>query len=178
MMAPFYLLTKSMDNNPTKEVLTMRIVKYQTRLTDNKRAVLEKEFSINYPELNRKMNSPEQIARLGTQFLRLHERTEEYLYMLCMNVKLELIGVFELSHGNVNSSIVSVREMFQKALLANAVSIIVMHNHPSGDPSASREDIEVTKRMVAAGELLGVQVLDHIIIGRPGYSSLKEKGYL
>jgi DNA repair protein RadC len=156
----------------------MRIVKYKTKLDENQRAVLEKECSVNYPEIDRKMNSPEKAVILGRQYLRLHEQTEEYLYMLCMNVKLEATGIFELSHGNVNSSIVSVREMFQKALLANAVSIIVMHNHPSGDPKPSIEDIKVTERMVKAGELLGVQVLDHIIIGRPEYSSLKEKGYI
>lgn len=97
--------------------------------------------------------------------------------MICMNVKNVITSVFELSHGNVNSSIVGVREMFQKALLANAVSIIVMHNHPSGDCKPSREDIEVTKRMVEAGKILGVEVLDHIIIA-DGYCSLKEKGYV
>ena len=156
----------------------MRITKYKTKLTEDQKAVLEKEFSVNCPEVDRKMNSPEKAAHLARHFLRLHEQTEEYLYMICMNVKLEMTSVFELSHGNVNSSIVSVREMFQKALLANAVSIIVMHNHPSGDPTPSREDIQVTKRMVDAGDLLGVQVLDHIIIGRPGFSSLKEKGYI
>ena len=156
----------------------MRITKYKTKLTADQKAVLEKELSVNYPEMDRKMNSPEKIVRLGRDFLRLHEQSEEYLYMLCMNTKLELTSVFELSHGNVNSSIFSVREMFQKALLANAVSIIVMHNHPSGDPSPSREDIKVTERAVEAGNLIGVQVLDHIIIGRPGYSSLKEKGYI
>ena len=156
----------------------MRVIKYKTKLADDGKAVLEKELSVNYPELDRKMNSPEKAVILARNFLRLHEQTEEYLYMLCMNVKLEMTSVFELSHGNVNSSIVSVREMFQKALLANAVSIIVMHNHPSGDPTPSREDIQVTKRMVDAGDLLGVQVLDHIIVGRPGYSSLKDKGYI
>lgn len=156
----------------------MRIVKYKTILSEDKKAVLEKEFSINCPEVDKKMNSPEKVVVLARQFLRLHEQSEEYLYMICMNVKLKMTSVFELSHGNVNSSIVSVREMFQKALLANAVSIIVIHNHPSGDPTPSREDIQVTKRMVDAGDLLGVQVLDHIIIGQPGYSSLKEKGYI
>lgn len=156
----------------------MRIVKYKTKLDEKQRAVLEKEYSVNYSEIDRKMNSPEKVVGLAKYHLRLHERTEEYLYMVVMNNKLQVTGVFELSHGNVNSSIVSVREMFQKALLANAVSIIVMHNHPSGDPTPSMEDIKVTERMVKAGELLGVQVLDHIIIGRPGYTSLKDKGYL
>lgn len=156
----------------------MRVIKYATKLTDNGRAVLEKELSVNYPELDRKTNSPEKVVAVATKFLRLHEQTEEHLCMICMNVKLEMTSVFELSHGNVNSSIVSVREMFQKALLANAVSIIVLHNHPSGDPTPSREDIQVTKRMVEAGQLLGVEVIDHIIIGRPNFTSLKEKGYL
>lgn len=89
-----------------------------------------------------------------------------------MNTKLDMIGVFEISHGNVNSSIVGTREVFQKALLANAVSIVVIHNHPSG------EDVEVTKRLIEAGTIVGIQLLDHIVIGRPGYTSLKEKGYL
>ena len=106
------------------------------------------------------------------------DSTRNNLLNINMNTKLEMTSVFELSHGNVNSSIVSVREMFQKALLANAVSIILMHNHPSGDSTPSREDIQVTKRAKDAGDLLGVQVLDHIVIGRPGYSSLKEKGYI
>jgi DNA repair protein RadC len=94
-----------------------------------------------------------------------------------MNTKNKIIGVFEISHGTVNASIVNPREAFQKALLANAVSVIFMHNHPSGDPTASREDIEVTKRLSEAGKIIGVEVLDHIIVG-DSYSSLKEKGYL
>lgn len=156
----------------------MRIVKYKTKLDEKQRAVLEKECSVNYPEIDRKMSSPENIVRLAKEYLRLHEQTEEYLYMVCTNNKLMVTGIFELSHGNVNSSIMSVREILQKALLANAVSIFIMHNHPSGDPTPSREDIQVTERLVKAGELVGVQVLDHLIIGRPGYVSLKEKGYV
>lgn len=156
----------------------MRIVKYKTKLTEDQKAVLEKEVSVYCPEIDRKMNSPERITRLAKHYLRMHEQTEEYMYMVCMNTKLDMIGVFEISHGNVNSSIVGTREVMQKALLANAVCIVLIHNHPSGDPTPSREDVEVTKRLVEAGNILGIQVLDHIIIGRPGYTSLKEKGYL
>lgn len=156
----------------------MRVVKYTTKLTDNQRAVLEKEVSVYCPEFDRKMSSPEKIARFATDYLRMHEQTEEYMYMLCMNTKLDMIGVFEISHGNVNSSIVGTREVYQKALLANAVSIVMVHNHPSGDPTPSREDITVTERLMKAGEILGIQLLDHIIIGRPNYTSLKEKGYV
>jgi DNA repair protein RadC len=156
----------------------MRVIKYKTKLTDDQKAVLEKEFSVNYPEMDRKMNSPEKVARFAKEFLRMHEQTEEYMYMICANTKLDLTSVFEISHGNVNSSVAGIREIFQKALLANAVSIFIMHNHPSGDPTPSRQDIEVTERAVKAGEIVGVQLLDHIIIGRPGYVSLKEKGYV
>lgn len=98
--------------------------------------------------------------------------------MICMNTKLDVTSVFELSHGNVNSSVVGIREMFQKALLANAVNVIVMHNHPSGDCTPSKEDVAVTKRMVEAGRLIGVEVLDHLIIGNDKFCSLKENGYL
>lgn len=155
----------------------MRVVKYKTRLTEDKKAVLEKEYAVNYPELDRKMNSPEKVARLARDFLHIHEEAEEYLYMLCMNVKLELTSIFELSHGTVNSSVVGVRELFQKALLANAVNIILIHNHPSGDPTPSREDVNITKRVRDAGQIIGVDILDHIIVGNT-YCSLKEKGYL
>ena len=156
----------------------MRVVKYKTKLTESQKVVLEKEISVNCPEVDRKMNSPEKIVGLATYFLKMQEAPEEYMYMLCMNTKLEMTSVFEISHGNVNSSIVGTREVFQKALLANAVSIALIHNHPSGDPTPSREDVEVTKRLIEAGRIVGIQVLDHIIIGRPGFTSLKEKGYL
>lgn len=156
----------------------MRIVKYDTRLTEQQRVVLEKEYSVNCPEVDRKITRPEKLVALAKYHLRLHERSEEYLYLICVNNKLMVTGIFELSHGNVNSSIMSVREILQKALLANAVSIFIMHNHPSGDPTPSNEDIQVTKRLVEAGELIGVQVMDHLIVGHPEYVSLKDKGYI
>ena len=156
----------------------MRIVQYKTKLTEDGKAILEKELSVNYPGMDRFMNSPEKIVIFARDYLRMHENAEEYLYMLCLNTKLQMTSVFELSHGNINSSIFSVREILQKALLANAVSIILMHNHPSGDPTPSREDINVTTRLTDAGRIVGIDVLDHIIIGRPGYTSLKEKGHI
>lgn len=156
----------------------MRVVKYTSKLTEKQRVVLEKEVSVYCPEIDRKMNTPEKIIEFARVFLRMHELPEEYMYMLCMNNKLHMTGVFEISHGNVNSSVVGTREVFQKALLANAVCIALIHNHPSGDCTPSREDIEITKRLVKAGDILGIQVLDHIVIGRPQYCSLKEKGYI
>lgn len=155
----------------------VRMIKYKTRLTENKRVVLEKEVSMNYPSLSYVIRSPQDVVEVGKEFMRIHEEPEEYMYMICMNTKNKIVGVFELSHGTVNSSVVGTREAFQKALLANAVSVIFIHNHPSGDCTPSREDIEITKRLAEAGKILGVEVLDHIVIGDT-YCSLKEKGYV
>ena len=80
--------------------------------------------------------------------------------------------------GSLNASIVHPREVFKEALRRSAASIICIHNHPSGDPSPSREDIEVTKRLNECGKILGIELLDHLIIGENKFVSLKEKGYL
>lgn len=156
----------------------MRMVKYKTKLTEDRKVVLEKEVSINYPQVRNVIKSPNDVDNFARKCLGLDFESEEYLYMLCLNTKNVITSVFELSHGNVNSSVFSVREIFQKALLANAVAVIFIHNHPSGDHQPSREDVQVTKRAVDAGDILGVKVLDHIIIGDLFYSSLKEKGYI
>lgn len=157
--------------------MMVRMTKYTTKLTENKRVTLEKEVTKNCPGLAYAIKSPDDAAAIGETFMRIHEEPEEYMYMICMNMKNKVIGVFEISHGTVNASLVTPREVFQKALLANAVSIILMHNHPSGDSTPSREDINITKRLIEAGKIVGVEVLDHIIIGER-YSSLKEKGYV
>lgn len=156
----------------------MRVTKYRTRLTMDGKAVLEKEVSVNCPTVDRTMNSPDKVVRLARDYLRMHEETEEYLYMVCLNTKLVMTGVFELSHGNVNSSIVGIREMFQKALLANAVNVIVMHNHPSGNCKPSSEDVRITKKMIEAGNIIGIDVLDHLIVAGREYYSLKDKGHI
>lgn len=156
----------------------MRIVKYKTKLTEEGIAVLEKESSKNYPEVDRKIVSPEKAYLIAKEILRMHEDTEEYMHMLCLNNKNVVTGILQISHGNVNSAIVGTREVFQKALLANAVNIILMHNHPSGDPHPSIEDLKVTERLAEAGKLLGINLMDHLIIGRDKYVSLKERGDL
>ena len=80
--------------------------------------------------------------------------------------------------GSLNASIVHPREVFKEAFRRSAASIICLHNHPSGDPSPSREDIEVTKRLVECGKIMGIEIFDHLIIGENKFVSLKEKGYL
>ena len=95
-----------------------------------------------------------------------------------LNTKNYLIGIETVSIGSLNSSIVHPRELFKTAIKKSAAAIILAHNHPSGDASPSQEDIEVTKRIKSGGNLLGIDVLDHIIIGENSYYSFKEEKIL
>ena len=93
---------------------------------------------------------------------------------MCFNSKCRLLGIFEISHGTVNMSVCSPREIFQKALLCNAVSIILAHNHPSGDTTPSNHDIDFTERVSEAGKMIGVDLADSIIVGDGTYYSMTE----
>ncbi len=118
--------------------------------------------------------SPENIANYYMEDLR-HLETE-HLYLIMLNTKHRLLGNIELSKGTVNSSIFSPREALKEALRMDAVYMVLMHNHPSGDPTPSREDMATTKRMCEAGNIIGIPLIDHIIIGDNRYISLKRMG--
>lgn len=121
-------------------------------------------------------STPASIARYYMEDMR-HQK-QERMKLLLLNTKSRLIGETEISKGTVNASIVSPRELFIEALQKNAVSIILLHNHPSGDPEPSREDVLITKKVQEAGYMIGVELLDHIVIGDNRYVSLKEQGYI
>lgn len=116
---------------------------------------------------------PASIARYYMEELR-HEK-QEVMKLLMLNSKAKLIGESNVSKGTVNASVITPRELFIEALQKNAVSIVIMHNHPSGDPTPSREDLLTTKRILEAGLLIGIELLDHIIIGNNCYVSMREK---
>ena len=97
----------------------------------------------------------------------------EMLLSVMLTVKNDLIGVETVSIGSITASTTTPGDVFKSAILANAVSIIVCHNHPSGDLTPSPEDIELTKQLIAAGEVLGIKVLDHLIVSSQGYKSLR-----
>ncbi len=103
-----------------------------------------------------------------------------YVNFICLylNTKNQVIHRQTIFIGSLNTSIVHPREVFKEAFRRAAASIICLHNHPSGDPTPSREDIEVTKRLVECGQIIGIEVLDHIIIGDHKFVSLKEKGHI
>ena len=103
---------------------------------------------------------------------------QEHLKVLLLNTKNVLLKDVDISDGTVNASIATPREIFIEALKFRGSGIILIHNHPSGDPSPSTEDVLFTKRVLEAGKLMGVPLLDHIIIGDNSYVSLKERGML
>jgi DNA repair protein RadC len=103
---------------------------------------------------------------------------KEYFKVILLNTKNQIISIEDISIGSLNSSIVHPREIYNLAVKKSAAAVILVHNHPSGDPAPSREDMEVTKRVAEAGKILGINVLDHIIVGEGRYLSFKEKGFI
>ena len=108
----------------------------------------------------------------------LQDEPTEVFAMLCLTTKHRVIAYHEVSRGQLDSTIVHPREVFKVAVLANAAAIVVCHCHPSGDPAPSTEDLSVTRRLAAAGQIMGITVLDHIIIGDGRYYSFKESGHV
>lgn len=104
--------------------------------------------------------------------------TKERFMILCLNTKNQVIAIPTISVGNLDSSLVHPREVFKEAMKYAVSSIILAHNHPSGDPTPSREDMQITSRLVKAGNILSIEVLDHIVIGDNKYVSLKEYGMM
>ncbi|HLR64466.1 MAG TPA: DNA repair protein RadC, partial [Pseudogracilibacillus sp.] len=103
---------------------------------------------------------------------------QEHLVAMFLNTKNQIIHRQTIFIGSLNSSIVHPREIFREAVKRSAAAVICAHNHPSGDPTPSKEDIQVTRRLVEAGKIVGIELLDHLIIGSHSYVSLKEKGYM
>lgn|SRR5699024_7297734 len=133
-----------------------------------------KECSVLYK--NRVVRSPEDASDLFRQFLGDVDR--EHFVVVCLNTKSEPTSINTCHIGSLNTSVVHPREVMKPAILSNAASVIVGHNHPSGNPEPSQEDINVTKKLTQAGTIMGIDVLDHIILGEDSFVSLREKGYL
>lgn len=123
-----------------------------------------------------RITGPQDAADYMMDALRyLHQ---EHFVALYLNTKNQVIGQETLFVGTLNSSLVHPREVFREAIRKSAASLILLHNHPSGDPTPSKEDLDVTKRLVESGRLLGIEVLDHLVIGDGTYVSLKERGLI
>lgn len=125
---------------------------------------------------NKQISSPEDVFRIVNKYLDGVDR--EHLVLLTLDTKNKVTSINTVSIGSINTSIVHPREVFKTAILSNASSVILSHNHPSGNVKPSKEDIDITKRIKECGRILGIELLDHVIIGDDKYSSLKEKGII
>lgn len=134
-----------------------------------------KESSVKYS--NRTISTPIEAVDLLRDLL--EECDREKMLVCCLNIKNEPTNISIVSVGSLNSSIVHPREIFKTAIISNSASIIIAHNHPSGNSKPSKEDITVTQRIKESGKIVGIEMIDHIIIGeRNNYTSLKEEGFI
>ena len=137
---------------------------------------LGKRLSKESVKPNQVITSSKDIANLFVDDLRFEK--QEYIKVLLLNTQGGVITVKTISMGILNSSLIHPREVFREAIKRSACAIVLVHNHPSGDPNPSQFDIDITKTIVEAGELLSIAVLDHIIVGDHGYFSFKDEGLI
>jgi DNA repair protein RadC len=134
-----------------------------------------RRIAARVPEERPAIRSPADAANLLMYSMSALE--QEYLFVLNLDTRNRVIGQpVEVYHGSLNTSLIRTGEIFREAIKVNAAGLIVLHNHPSGDPSPSPEDVAVTRALVEAGKLLDIEVLDHLVIGQQRFVSLKERG--
>jgi DNA repair protein RadC len=124
----------------------------------------------------RLLRSPADVAAVMRS--KLKGKKKEHFWVICLDTRNRLVNSKQVSIGSLDTSIVHPREVFKEAVSSSAASVIFVHNHPSGDPEPSKEDVELTKRLVQAGQIIGIEVLDHIIVCDSSYLSLKASNLL
>lgn len=137
---------------------------------------LGKRIATKPKETRFNVNNPETIANLFMEKMRYYKK--EFFNVVILNTKGEVISVENVAIGDLNCTIIHPREIFCKAVKKSASSVIFVHNHPSGNPTPSREDLDITERLIKAGEILGIKVLDHIIIGDGIFLSFRNKNLM
>jgi len=135
---------------------------------------LGRRLAYGRPLRRRRVGGPADVARMLMPLLRDAER--EHFVALLLSTKNHVLDVVTISVGSLSASIVHPREVWKPAIQASAAAVIVAHNHPTGVPAPSAEDVELTRRLAAAGDLVGIRLLDHVIVGDGTYASLKERG--
>ncbi len=135
---------------------------------------LGRRLLLTAPDARPQITSPADAANL--LMLEMGNLEQEHLRTILLDTKNRVLISPTVYKGNVNASIIRISEIFREAVRENATALIVAHNHPSGDPTPSPEDVQVTRSMVEAGQLLGIEVLDHLVIGHQAFCSLKERG--
>ncbi|NCO41316.1 MAG: hypothetical protein COZ06_22185 [Armatimonadetes bacterium CG_4_10_14_3_um_filter_66_18] len=122
------------------------------------------------------VRTPADAAALVMSEMRF--RARETLRVLCLDARHQLVAVVDVSEGTASAAVAHPRECYREAVRRNATAVVFVHNHPSGDPSASAEDVALTRKLKAAGDLLGIELVDHVIIGDGRYESLRERGLI
>lgn len=154
--------------------MAVAVARMPAKRVDIVKIQMVKDGSISYPQ--RFINTPQDAAQLAREFL--GEPDREAVIVICLDVKNQPTALNMVSLGTLHNSPVHPREIFKSAVLANSAAIILCHNHPSGIPEPSKDDITVTERLVDAGAILGIHILDHIIIGYNSYASFRERGLM
>ncbi len=154
----------------------MRITKYGIAYTEEKTLSLVKETSTNY-DVGRRyaFRSPDLVADFAALYLNSGRMPEEHLWILALDSQCHMKGYFDVSHGTSTESIVDPKAIFQRLLLIGAVQFVMLHNHPSGDPTPSEADIATTKRIRECSLLLNIPLVDHIVVGDGYFSFANEK---
>jgi len=129
------------------------------------------------PELiNFDIKNPESVVKAIRASIK--DKAKEHFKLILLNPRNKIIGISTISIGTLNASLVHPREVFKDAIVHSAASVVLAHNHPSGDPEPSEDDLKITKKLVESGKILGIEVLDHIIITKNGFKSFKEEGLI
>ena len=156
----------------------MWLNEYQVTLSKNESTPHLRNVNALYLDDMQRVTNPDDVVTVMKACRPcLTECADEYVYCLCLNVRGKPIGFFEVSHGGGGYAAFPVKEIFRKALLAGAMSIVLVHNHPSGDPTPSSLDVEATKKIVEAGRLLELEVHDHIVISKGTYAAIKDTNH-
>lgn len=155
----------------------MNIRKYKPILGEGKVNVLVSDGSISVGR-PLKLSNVEELFGFACAYLHMNIQAEEFVYVIGMDSKLHPIGISEVGHGTVDACLVSVRSVMIRLLLMGAVRFALLHNHPSGDPFPSKEDRDLTDRLKEAGDLIGIDMIEHLVIGSDCYTSFSEMNLL
>lgn len=129
------------------------------------------------PELkNFDIKDPEAVVKAIRASIK--DKAKEHFKLILLNPRNKIIGISTISIGTLNASLVHPREVFKDAITHSAASVVLAHNHPSGDPEPSEDDLKITQKLVESGKILGIEVLDHIVIGKNNFCSFKERGLI
>ena len=137
---------------------------------------LGRRLSAKAAQKQEKIGGPEDVARYAAPLLRFEQK--EHFRVMLLDVRNRVLAMPTVSIGSLTASVAHPREIFREAIRYSAANMILIHNHPSGDPTPSREDLQLTRQMMKAGEIMGIPVLDHVIIAGDGFLSIKEANCL